>query len=324
MPVPPEKPKPNLLSMGFGWEDTSNQRDWKAVMQSLSADGFNAADLAVGRPEWSLVPAEGDRTWRSSNPDVSIADAVTDVRSGGAERVYLTVDCMMDYYLTDHPEWQSVSRDGTPRQALPSAAAWTNEMPGQAMEDYIRHIADTYRGQIDGIVLTNLHWDEGSFSEADLELFKAMTGNADWTRRDDGTPHLGRPEREWLGSVMQSNVSRWQAAAGDVPVVVDVLVDWENPTVGNLSSGQDYAKLVDVADGGLSLLSYFKDEAPDQVGSLRESVETWKSGPVRLSLSLIGRDEKAISSASLGKALELLKGYPDLQVTPYSAYKGIG
>ena len=293
-------------------------------MQGLSKDGFNAADLAVGRPEWSLVPSDGERTWKSSNSSNSIADAIAEVRVGGAELVYLTIDCVMGNFLVDHPEWRSVSRGGVVSNDLPSAAAWVNELPGQIMEDYIRDTANTFRGQIDGIVLANLHWNEGSFSEADLELYKAMTGNADWTRRDDGTPHLGVPEKEWLGSIMQSNVSRWQAAAGDMPLVVDVRVDWENPTVGNLSSGQDYAKLVDVADGGLSLLSYFKNEEPEQVGTLRGAIDTWKSGPVRISLSLFGRDETPVTPGSLGKALALLEGYPDVQVTPYSIYGGIG
>lgn len=307
-------------SMGFGWEDTSNARDWSAIVGQLSEDGFNAVDLAVGRPSWSLAPELEGTSWRSSDPSRSFADVIAQARAGGAERVYLTVDCFMPDYLVDHPEWKSISRDGTVRDDIPSAAAWANELPGQVMEDYLRDLAGLYGGQIDGIVLTELHWDSGSFTDADLELFKAAMGKSDWTRRADGSPHVGPDEQAWLGEMMAANVARWQVAAGDVPLIADVRVDWENPTVGNLSSGHDYAKLLGAADGGLSLWAYFKEEAPEQVGPLRAAIEQRWPEKVRLSLGLWGSGGADITPEALQRAVSALAGYPDVQITPYSKY----
>lgn len=320
--APETEPEAEIMSMGFGWEDTSSDRDWPTIFTGLKKKGYNAVDLAVGRPEWSLMPPVEGSKWRSANFSVPIGDIIQAAHDAKIEHVYLTVDCFMEGIMKDHPEWHSVRRDGGVVPFIPSAAAWKNEAPGEIMEEYIRDIAAMYGSVIDGIVLTELHWDEGSFTEADLNLFKEETGHADWTRRDDGTPHVGPNEREWLTDRMADNVSRWQSAAKRVPLIVDVRVDWENPTVGSLNSGQDYAKLSAAALGGISLWAYFFERDPERIAALRKAVEVMKPQP-RISLGLWATGEQEdIDNATLQKALAMLDGYPRVQVVPYSKFTG--
>ena len=108
----------------------------------------------------------------------------------------------------EYQELRSVSRDGTIRDDLGSAYALTKGHIGDMLEAAARHLAARYGNRINGIILTEIHWDSGSFSDKDLELFKQDTGETDWTRRGDGTPHEGPKELAWFGDKLAEDAGR--------------------------------------------------------------------------------------------------------------------
>ena len=299
-------------AVGIGWEDTSNQRDWATIATTLVGKGYNTVDLAVGRPEWTLFPwpehPERVSINRNSNP---IRDIITTMRGNGIEQVYLTIDTMVTTTLTTSPQWKAVSRDGTVRN-LPSAAALTGGPVRDMMLGAVNQVTKLYGDVVDGVVLTELFWDSGSFSDNDLELYKRDTGASDWPRRRDGTPHESPEYREWLTDKMADFVRACRNNTNGVPLIMDVRVNWENPTQGRKDAGHDYAKLLSVCDE-IQAWAYYKTGSEDKPQTLANVLAAQWPGRVRVSLGLWDATPESVS-----QALPKLENTPRVQVTPYS------
>lgn len=299
-------------AVGIGWEDTSNQRDWATIATTLVEKGYNTVDLAVGRPEWTLFPwpehPERVSINHNSNP---IRDIITTMRGNGIAQVYLTIDTMVTTTLTTSPQWKAVSRDGTARN-LPSAAALTSGPVRDMMLGAVNQVTKLYGDVIDGVVLTELFWDSGSFSDNDLELYKRDTGASDWPRRRDGTPHESPEYREWLTDKMADFVRACRNNTNGIPLIMDVRVNWENPTHGRKDAGHDYAKLLSVCDE-IQAWAYYKTGSEDKPQTLANVLAAQWPGRVRVSLGLWDATPESVS-----QALPKLENTPRVQVTPYS------
>lgn len=299
-------------AVGIGWEDTSNKRDWAAIATTLVGKGYNTVDLAVGRPEWVLFPwpEHPDRVSINKNTD-PVRDIISTMRANGIAQVYLTIDTMMTTLLTTSPQWKSVSRDGTIR-TLPSAAALTSGPVHDMIIGAVQQVTHLYGDIINGVVLTELFWDSGSFSDLDLALYKKGTGEDDWPRRDDGTPHESPEYREWLTDKMTGFVQECREHTNGLPLIMDVRVNWNNPVMGRKDSGHDYAKLLRVCDE-LQPWVYYETGNEAKAQEVAEALNRQWPGRIRTSLGLWDATAESIS-----QALPLLEGISRVQVTPYS------
>ncbi|WP_424649592.1 hypothetical protein [Corynebacterium matruchotii] len=287
------------------------------------AAGGNTVDLAVGRPEWLLSPEVPSGSGLTSSLSAAEGDPIAGIidtaRAAGITGIYLTLDAMATTTLAkpEYQELRSVSRDGTIRNDLGSAYALTKGHIGDMLEAAARHLAARYGTRINGIILTEIHWDSGSFSDKDLELFKQDTGEADWTRRGDGTPHEGPKELAWFGDKMAEAAGRIKRAIGTTQLVFDVRVNWANPVAGRPDSGHDYAKLLRHADL-LQPWVYFDAGQAGKAAPLVEALTAQWPGKIRPSIGLWGAGGTTIPATDLDAAITSLRIQPWLQVTPAS------
>lgn len=245
-----------------------------------------------------------------------MAPVITTLHDAGVESVRLTVDTMLTATIQGtHPEEASISADGTVRDYLPSAWALTQGVCGQMIEDQVRLASEVYGDRIDGIILTEMHWDQGSFSDNDLALFSADTGLEDWPRTNDGQPDLTDiTVLGWLTDKMAQFVNRCAIAAGTVPLIADVRVNWDTPSAGRPESGHDYTKILAVADS-LQAWAYFRTGRAETVAAFASDVEDHFPGRVQVSLGLWGD----ITPDEMATALDSVRTHPaGVQITPVS------
>lgn len=255
--------------------------------------GATGIDLTAGRADWSLVPHPGeskDDLVRHSSSTVGrdrLKPVMDQARAKGIENIRVTVDTMLSEYLKSAPEEKAVSANGTVRDSLPSAWSLTEGTGGQMIRDQVAAVARTWP-DLNAIVLTELHWDDGSFSDKDLEIFKADTGLSDWPRDDQNRPDIANEQvRDWLTTRMAMFLESVREAAGSVPVIADVRVNWGNPLAGRPESGQDYGKHLEVVDA-LQGWTFFQPGDVQNVIDWSEAVEAeW---PGRVSTSAQVRD----------------------------------
>lgn len=306
-----------MRTIGFGWQFASKVQSegWLKTFRLLNAEGFDSVDVLAGRAEWSLADPVKGSLWKSSNSDEPISKKIAYLRRAGAKRINLVVDCSMDAWLSEDTSWRSINRTGVVRPSLPSADAWTNQKPGKVLENYIRDLAEQYDGEIHGIILDNLHWDEGTFTPADLALYTKMTGKKEWPRRNDGTLHAGKPTSDWLCEVMANFVTRLQKAAGLTPLVVNVRPDWENIGEGDATSGHDFRALRKAALGGIALKANLRH--PDLITKLADSISSKDRDKTWIIVDL---NSYTPTSDSFNLAIEELKHYPKVKVDSYTEY----
>ncbi|WP_257160406.1 hypothetical protein [Corynebacterium cystitidis] len=247
------------FAVSFGWSESSGadgsyQDQWDQILTDVAAMGATGIDLTVGRADWSLVPHPGESKndlVRHSSSTVGrdrLRPVMDNARSKGIQNIRVTVDTMLTEHLKTAPTERSVSHDGTVRTSLPSAWSLTEGTGGQMVRDQVAAVARTWP-DLNAIVLTELHWDDGSFSDKDLEIFKADTGLSDWPRADQNRPDIANEQvRDWLTTRMAMFLESAREAAGSVPVIADVRVNWGNPLAGRPESGQDYRKHLQVVD----------------------------------------------------------------------------
>ena len=237
-------------AIGIGWEDTSNaaRRNWSEIARTAVTRGYNTIDLAAGRPEWTLFQWPAHPEWVSLEPQENpLRDVIATLRANGIEKIYLTLDMMVSTSLAKFPEWKAISRDGTIRN-MPSPAALTRSPIRDMLAGAVAQVATQFGDIIDGIIITELFWDSGSFSDNDLLLYRSDTGATDWPRGDDGALQETPEYQEWLTTKMANFITHCRSLTAGIPLVMDVRVNWNQPLAGRPDSGHDYAKLLRVAD----------------------------------------------------------------------------
>lgn len=285
------------FAVSFGWPESSGadgsyQDQWDNILDDVAAMGATGIDLTAGRADWSLVPHPGedkDDLIRHSSSTVGrdrLKPVMDKARERGIENVRVTVDTMLSEYLKSSPEEKSVSANGTVRDSLPSAWSLTEGTGGQMIRDQVAGAARTWP-DLNAIVLTELHWDDGSFSDKDLDIFKADTGLSDWPRDDQNRPDIkDETVCDWLTTRMQMFLESVRLAAGAVPVIADVRVNWSDPLAGRPESGQDYRKHLQVVDA-LQGWTFFQPGEVDKAIAWSNAVEAeW---PGRVSTSAMVR-----------------------------------
>ena len=301
-------------AIGIGWEDTSNaaRRNWSEIARTAVTRGYNTIDLAAGRPEWTLFPWPAHPEWVSLEPQENpLRDVIATLRANGIEKIYLTLDMMVSTSLAKFPEWKAISRDGTIRN-MPSPAALTRSPIRDMLAGAVAQVATQFGDIIDGIIITELFWDSGSFSDNDLLLYRSDTGATDWPRGDDGALQETPEYQEWLTTKMADFIAHCRSLTVGIPLVMDVRVNWNQPLAGRPDSGHDYAKLLRVADEIQPWVYYDTGEESKAVALVSALNKQWP-GRVRPALGLW-----SATPASVGKTLADLATAHRVQVTPYS------
>ena len=301
-------------AIGIGWEDTSNaaRRNWSEIARAAVTRGYNTIDLAAGRPEWTLFQWPAHPEWVSLEPQENhLRDVIATLRANGIEKIYLTLDMMVSTSLAKFPEWKAISRDGTIRN-MPSPAALTRSPIRDMLAGAVAQVAAQFGDIIDGIIITELFWDSGSFSDNDLLLYRSDTGATDWPRSEDGALQETPEYREWLTTKMADFIAHCRSLTAGVPLVMDVRVNWNQPLAGRPDSGHDYAKLLRVADEIQPWVYYDTGEESKAIVLVYVLNKQWP-GRVRPALGLW-----SATPASVGKALAGLATAHRVQVTPYS------
>ena len=301
-------------AIGIGWEDTSNaaRRNWSEIARTAVTRGYNTIDLAAGRPEWTLFQWPAHPEWVSLEPQENpLRDVIATLRANGIEKIYLTLDMMVSTSLAKFPEWKAISRDGTIRN-MPSPAALTRSPIRDMLAGAVAQVATQFGDVIDGIIITELFWDSGSFSDNDLLLYRSDTGATDWPRGDDGALQETPEYQEWLTTKMADFIAHCRSLTVGIPLVMDVRVNWNQPLAGRPDSGHDYAKLLRVADEIQPWVYYDTGEESKAVALVSALNKQWP-GRVRPALGLW-----SATPASVGKTLADLATAHRVQVTPYS------
>lgn len=301
-------------AIGIGWEDTSNaaRRNWSEIARTAVTRGYNTIDLAAGRPEWTLFQWPVHPEWVSLEPQENpLRDVIATLRANGIEKIYLTLDMMVSTSLAKFPEWKAISRDGTIRN-MPSPAALTRSPIRDMLAGAVAQVATQFGDIIDGIIITELFWDSGSFSDNDLLLYRSDTGATDWPRSDDGALQETPEYQEWLTTKMANFIAHCRSLTAGIPLVMDVRVNWNQPLAGRPDSGHDYAKLLRVADEIQPWVYYDTGEESKAVALVSALNKQWP-GRVRPALGLW-----SATPASVGKTLVDLAAAHRVQITPYS------
>jgi len=176
----------------------------------------------------------------------------------------------------------------------------------------VAQVATQFGDIIDGIIITELFWDSGSFSDNDLLLYRSDTGATDWPRSDDGALQETPEYQEWLTTKMANFIAHCRSLTAGILLVMDVRVNWNQPLAGRPDSGHDYAKLLRVADEIQPWVYYDTGEESKAVTLVSALNKQWP-GRVRPALGLW-----SATPASVGKTLVDLAAAHRVQVTPYS------
>jgi hypothetical protein len=324
--------------VSLGFEDVVNANtDWHAVEQDLNAARVNTVDLSAGRVEftafdWPAHPdaaAQPGRDW--------LGDAIRAVEhdaSGRARNVDITVDALVPAWIKRDPAIAGVDASGNRATDSASASALYDGPVGDRIVQYVGEIARRY--QPSEISLTELMFDNQTFGEDDLQLFRRMMGRQDWPRTasgaiDESDPVIGT----WRSRVLAHLLSRARAEVRQVErstgrrtlLGTDVRVNWDDPGAGRPDSGQDYNILAQAADR-ITLWAYIGTDGkkPDDIrrltGALAKDFPN-DIGRFTVSIGLWGPGDSTVhvlAPATMATAVRAgqTNGITSVNVTPMS------
>jgi hypothetical protein len=253
-------------SLSLGLEDVANpDTDWPEVERNLNAAGVNTIHLSAGRVEFTAFdwPAHPEAAADPGRDHLRAAIRALRRDGRGRERtIDVTVDTLVPAWIKRDPSVGGVDASGKRAQYEASASALYDGPVGDRIVEYVGEIARRYTpGEI---TLTELMFDDETFGNDDLRLFRRMTGRRDWPRTasgaiDESNPSIGA----WRSRVLAHLLSRARAEVHSVErstgrrilLAIDVEVNWADPGAGRPDAGDDYNVLAKAADR-LTLWAY--------------------------------------------------------------------
>jgi hypothetical protein len=263
-PVPPTVDRPlvkanAVQSISFGIEDIADpDQDWDAVTQRLDDAHVNMVTLAAGRVEFTAFDWDAHPETAAESGRDHLAHAIDRLASGPddqARLVDLLIDALIPRWIEEEPAVGGVGTDGKRSQYVPSATAIHDGAVGERYLELVEELARRYRP--DKITFTELKFDDETFGDDDAALYRKMTGEHDWPRLPDGSIDEDAPEiGAWRSQVLADFLDRAGAVLDDVAaetgkrpsLVMDVLIDWTNPTEGRPDAGLSIPLLAQHAD----------------------------------------------------------------------------
>lgn len=310
--------------------------DWNALDAKLDDAGANGVDLNAGRVEftgfdWAAHP--GSAAEPGTDHIARAARALRQTADGTQREIGLIVDAYVPNWITQDPSIAGESVEGEPAPYTASAVQLARGPVGDRLVEYVAALGERYLPS--QIAITELFLDVYSYGDDDLELFREMTGEADWPRTADGqvdttAPVLGA----WRSEVIAGLLGRMRAALDEVrdgegarvALAMDVRIDWSDPAQGSVLSGHDYATLLQVADR-LILWAYLrKQRSPAEIEGVTAALAAAGYEPSRFTISVglwarsIADPNGRISTSTMVEAVReaATNGVTDVNLTPLS------
>lgn len=297
------------------------------IGRRLSAAGATAANLAVGRVDWTAFvwdahPDSAAGGVAESDED-QVAVAITSLREhlGEDVRLTLTLDALAPRLLEEHPELAGTDLDGERHAEVASVSALEDGQVGDLLVELAGEVCRRYSPQ--RLALTELFVDTHTFGESDLASYRRRSGAEDWPRTADGTvdtahESLGRWRSEALAALLDR--VREAIAPYDAELEMDVRSPVEDPSASRPLSGHDYDILLTAADR-IAVWNYFglADQSPRHGAQIAGELSQRHPGRYTICTGLWAA-EGTISARELGRGLRELSsaGAPAVAVTPLS------
>lgn len=333
-PVPPTEPRGPSLSIGFGWEDVVEpDTDWAGIVDRLDRVGVHGVTIGVGRPEFVAFPWAGyeDRwagPWSEERDPVRRAIDALQPRGPRRDRtVTLTVDVASPVWIEENPELGAQSLDGEINETFPSAAALHSGRLREGIVALCGAVAERYTP--DRVALTELLIEE-SFGEADLELFREMTGEEDWPRTGGEIDTDAEVLSDWRSEIVAGVVAECHDAVSPHGALLDTDIrsPVQDASRSRRESGHDDALLLEAGDR-LTVWNYFALDGNRPEWSEKVTVGmAQRLGDgidlVTMSVGLWTSGEEALPPDQMVAGLEhsLTNGVDDVSVTPHSMLTG--
>lgn len=332
-PVPPS-PRPTVRLVNFGFESlipgSARSADWEEIIPLLASVEATGVSLAVGRPDWVAFPWPAHSDAESNRVKESGEDYVRQAMTALPDELELTltIDALAPRMLEDDPRLAGVTTSGEASDSFASVAALDGGAVGERITEMAYFMAERYSP--DRISLTELMFDDATFSRPDLDHFRAHTGESDWPRRRDGEIDTGSELiATWRSAALTRLIGRIATAVSDfaIPVDMDVRSPENDPASDRRLSGHHYGMLLDVADR-LAVWNYpGLSRSDDAVGFSAEYTRYLVDkhpGRFILSTGLWARDEGELNARELSAALAAVTsaGATAVSVTPASMLTG--
>lgn len=298
-----------------------------AIGRRLAAAGATAANLAVGRVDWTAFAWDAhpdraaDGVAEADEDQVAAAIATLREHLGEDVRLTLTLDALAPRLLEERPELAGEDLDGARHPEVASVSALEGGDVGDLLVELAGEVCRRYSPQ--RLALTELFVDTHTFGDADLDSYRRRSGAEDWPRTEDGavdTAHesLGRWRSEALASLL-GRVREAIAPHGAL-LEMDVRAPAEDPSASRPLSGHDYDILLTAADR-LAVWNYFglADQSPRHGARIASELAEHHPGRFTICTGLWAEDG-TISPQELGRGLRELSaaGAPAVAVTPLS------
>ena len=299
---------PRERTVAFGFEDVADETaDWHAVRARLGEVNATGVTISVGRADWLAFPLDGASGWESSVVARTGRDFVREAVAGlDGLAVTLVVDALAPRAIERDPALAGRTVAGEPSAEFLAVSALDGGYFGAHLEGICREVARRYGPE--RISLTELMFDDATFGSGDRAHFTAHTGRPGFPTREDGEIDVNHPAiHRWRAESLARVTGRVseQVAEFDVPVEMDVRVNWEDPDGDRADSGHDYGLLLGSVDR-LSVWNYFAlgDRDPSYGAELVASLRRRFGDRAVMSTGLWSRGGAVVSprdmSASLG------------------------
>ncbi|HEU5486714.1 MAG TPA: hypothetical protein VFU98_17550 [Microlunatus sp.] len=248
---PPEQVR--AVSIDFGIV-TDPSTDWSAVDARLDQVGATTVDLNAGRTEFTAFdwPAHPEAAAESGTDHLAVAsEALHSTADGSTRQTNLIVDAFVPAWIESDPSIAGVDARGRRSPYTASAAQLAEGAVGERLVEYVTALGGRY--DPNQIQITELFLDTYTYGADDLDLYRRMTGAADWPRDANGSidteaSAIGVWRSEVLAGVMgrlRTALSAVRDGGGrDIGLVLDVRVNWSDPAAGRPMSGHDYTALL--------------------------------------------------------------------------------
>ncbi|HEY6002463.1 MAG TPA: glycosyltransferase family 2 protein [Anaeromyxobacter sp.] len=302
--------------------------DWREAISSVQRRALlrqvEVVGVGAGRVEWTYFRWKGhEDVWSNhqrGEPELDLlGEAVTTFRDEGLE-VAAFVDLYAPAWIQANPASAAVHSDGKPSAEQVSLAELADGAFGARAVEMIEAIASRY--PVDVVDITEAAYGDTSFGKADLESFRALTGRRDWPRDRLGHVDVEHPAVwEWKCTLFERFARKAAQAVRrhGKRLYIDVAASWKDLSRNGRDFGQDYVRLLRIADR-IVVWDYFAFEGlpPSASGDLaRHLAASFPTSHFDVSIGLWGKNA-VVGPADFDAALEaaLAGGATQVWVTP--------
>lgn len=321
---PPARPAFRLgLSTHFdAWPDWHEAI--RSVLRRPMVRQAEVVGVGAGRVEWTYFRWKGhEDAWSNhqrGEPELDLLlEATRAFREEGLE-VAAFVDLYAPGWIKAHPEAAAVHSDGKPSAEQVSLVELADGAFGARVVEMIEEIAARY--PVDAVDVTEAAYGDTSFGKADLASFRALTGRRDWPRDAHGHVNVDDPAVwEWKSTLFERFAGKAARAVRrhGKRLYLDVAASWKDLSRNGRDFGQDYTRLLRIADR-VVVWDYFAFEGlpPSASGDLARHLSAgFPASHVDVSIGLWGKGG-VVGPAEFDAALDaaLAAGATQIWVTP--------